>query len=75
MGLNVEQRRRRDGKIVREVEIPGAIDRRLAHHARLRRIPLARILRNAAIRECQLLDELELTEARHSNVTTIVAGE
>lgn len=74
--MNVEQRRRRDGKITRQVEIPGAIDRRLAHHARMQRIPLARILRNAAIRECQYLDRLEAEAAvPHSGVVTAVASE
>lgn len=76
MGQTVEQQRRRDGKITRKVDVPGAIDRRLVHHARVRRIPLERIIRNALIRECHLLDRLEAETAEpRSGVVTATAAE
>lgn len=57
--MNVEQRRRREGKITRSVDLPADLDRRLVHHARRLSMPMDVILRTGAIKACRQLDALE----------------
>lgn len=59
MARTVEGQRRATGHVARTIDVPAELDRRLVHHARLTRTAYETIMRQALVRECLRLDNLE----------------